>query len=184
MLTITVGTIEYFNEAINRVEYRGGTVLEFEHSLVSLSKWEQKHRKPFLGRDEKTTEEILSYVECMLLTPDVSPDTLKSLTEDDYKTIIEYLNHPMTATWFRDDGPPPQNTQIITSELIYYWMSAAQLTPSTYETWHLNRLFTLLKVVAAHNEDPKKRKKTNPQDAAAQRRELNRRRMEAEGHNG
>lgn len=73
MLTITVLGEEFFDETLGengefvRTE---DVVLELEHSLVSLSKWEEISEKPYLGPGERTTEEVLTYVKAMILTRD------------------------------------------------------------------------------------------------------------------
>lgn len=68
MLQITVPDRELWDERSEIFVYIKGQKLQLEHSLVSLSKWEEKYCKPFLIRDEKTTEEIKEYVKCMTLT--------------------------------------------------------------------------------------------------------------------
>lgn len=128
------------------------TVLQLEHSLVSLSKWESKWHKPFLST-QLDTEEILDYINCMIITQNVNPDIVYGLTNDNINKIKEYIDNPMTATWFsspNNKGPK----EIITSEIIYYWMIALQI-PFECQKWHLNRLLTLIRVCNEKNT-PKK----------------------------
>jgi hypothetical protein len=72
MLTIRVLGVESFDENNQEFTTQGGTLLELEHSLVSLSKWESIYEKPFLGNESKSTEEIIAYVKCMSVSSDNS----------------------------------------------------------------------------------------------------------------
>ena len=130
--------------------------LKMEHSLVSISKWESKWCKPFLSDNEKTTEEILHYIRCMTLTQNVDPIIYNLLTEDNIQDINEYIQAPMTATWFSDSNSKSPNRRIITSELIYYWMIKLNI-PVEFQKWHLNRLLTLIHVCEAEEAPPKKK---------------------------
>src|SRR4051812_49204583 len=145
MLTLRVGATDGYDESTEQFVQHGGTVVELEHSLLSLSKWEAIHEKPFLGKEEKTPEEVLSYVVCMALDDYIPPGVLEQLSEENFTEINAYLNAKQTATWFADTPGAPQTREVITSELIYYWMTAFQI-PFSCETWHLNRLFTLIRV--------------------------------------
>ena len=42
MLRLTIPATEYYNESTNEFTTIGEQVLEMEHSLLSLSKWESK----------------------------------------------------------------------------------------------------------------------------------------------
>lgn len=132
--------------------------LDLEHSLVSLSKWESKWCKSFISNPNKTNEELMDYVRCMTLTENVDPEVYDHLTNDNVKQINEYISAPMTATYFTDDKRGKQNREIITSELIYYWMIAAGI-PFECKDWHLNRLLTLIRVCGIKNQPPKKMSK-------------------------
>lgn len=159
MLTITIQGDELWDDEAEKFCYTEGIVLEFEHSLVSLSKWEAKHHKPFLTKDEKTEEEMASYVEAMLLTPNVDASVLLRLSEAHVQAIGDYVNDPMTGTTISnlpENGP--KTSERLSSELIYFWMSQYQIDKEC-EHWHLNRLFTLIKVHYAKSQKPKQMSK-------------------------
>lgn len=134
-------------------------ILQLEHSLVSLSKWESKWHKPFLSTKEKTDEETIDYIKCMTLTQNVKPEVYEYLTSDIIKAIGDYINDPMTATTIFDNNKDKINNETITSELIYYWMIAFKI-PFECQKWHLNKLITLIKVCAIKNSPPKKMSKS------------------------
>ncbi len=179
MLTITVLGEEHFNEEEQEFVTVGGIDLQLEHSLVSLSKWESIHEKPFLGEGEKSTEEVYSYIKAMILTPDFPPEVLSNLSQDHFEQINKYIDAKMTATWF-SDTPAPKSREVITSELIYYWMFTFQI-PIECELWHLNRLFTLIKVCNVKNAPPKKMSRA---EQAARNRTLNAQRKAQLGTQG
>jgi hypothetical protein len=154
MLTIVVAGEEVFDEERNMFYRRGGFELQLEHSLASLSKWESEFEKPFLTEEQKSPEEIFSYIKYMALTPKVPEGIFHQLKDDHLKVINAYLEAKRTATWFEDPpGTPPRSREIVTSEVIYYWMIAFNI-PIECETWHLNRLFTLLRVCNLKNAKP------------------------------
>lgn len=154
MLTIVVPGVEMYDETKEEFVTVGDVSLELEHSLVSLSKWESFYGKPFLGKD-KSTEEVLGYIKFMVLTPDVPEDVFEKLTEENFNTIQEYLDSKMSATWFSDQPGAPQSREVITAELIYYWMIIFNI-PFECQYWHLNRLFTLIRVCNNKQAKPKK----------------------------
>ena len=54
MLKITIPASEQYDPVNNEFIYTKETTLTMEHSLISLSKWEEKWKKPFLSKEEKT----------------------------------------------------------------------------------------------------------------------------------
>ena len=155
MLQITVPGVELWDEGAQEFIYSKEQTLQLEHSLISLSKWESKWCKPYLDKKEKTYEEIMDYIRCMTVTPNVKPEVYKCLTEDNMKDIENYINAPMTATYISEDKHGRGNREIVTSELIYYWMISLQI-PIEFQKWHLNRLITLIRVCNIKNAPPKK----------------------------
>ena len=129
--------------------------IELEHSLVSLSKWEMKWKKPFYTNEDKTYGEMIDYVKCMTLTKNVDQSVYDHLTNENLEAIKEYIHDPMTATTSTERGPKRISREIITSEVIYYWMIAFNIPPE-YQKWHLNRLMMLIRVCSEKNNPPKK----------------------------
>ena len=156
MLPITIPSIELWDEKKEEFIYTKGQTLQLEHSLVSLSKWESKWCKSFLFTKEKTYEETLDYIKCMTLTQNVDPEVYNRLTNANIDEINKYIEAPMTATFFSDDKLTKSSREIITAELIYYWMIALNI-PFECQKWHLNRLLALVKVCNIKNSPPKKR---------------------------
>lgn len=159
MLTITVLGEEHFNEETQEFSTEGDFVLELEHSLVALSKWESIYEKPFLDAGIKTTEEVLGYIKAMVLTLNVPPEVFSKLSKENYEQINTYIDSKRSATWFAETPNAPQSREVITSELVYYWMIALTV-PMECENWHLNRLFSLLKICNIKNGKPKKMSKS------------------------
>ena len=157
---------EWDEEREEFVEIKG-TTLQLEHSLVSLSKWESIWHKPFLYKaDERTDEELKSYIQCMNMTQNVDPAVFDYLTKDEIKQVMDYIQNPMTATWFKEDpkrhgrGGGGDGT-IVTSEYLYYLM-IEQGVPFDCQKWHLNRLMTLLRVCTVKRSE--ENKKISPRD--------------------
>lgn len=158
MLQITIPGMEFWDSKKYEFVYLDEKTLQLEHSLVSISKWESKWHKPFLLKTEKTTEEILDYIKCMTITQNVHPDVYLRLTKDNVDEIKAYIENPMTATTFSEETMSKGGREIVTSELIYYWMVTLGI-PSEYQKWHINRLLTLIRVCNVKNAPPKKRSK-------------------------
>lgn len=156
MLEIIVPSSEWYDE--NKEEFvrvlKKDQILRLEHSLVSLSKWESKWCKPFLSNNKKTQEETIDYIKCMTITQNVDPIVYDCLTIANINDINNYIEAPMTATTFLNNNHSV-NREIVTSELIYYWMIALNV-PFECQKWHLNRLLTLINVCSIKNSPDKK----------------------------
>lgn len=177
MLRITIPAVEQWDEIKQEFVFIKEQTLSLEHSLVSLSKWESKWCKAFLTKDEKSSEETLDYIKFMTLTQNVDSEVYNYLTNGNISEINEYIEAPMTATYFSDEKTSKTSREQVTAELIYYWMIALNI-PFECQKWHLNRLLTLIKVCNIKNQPPKKRSKKdimsrNAALNAARRKQLN-----------
>jgi hypothetical protein len=179
MFQLVVPDLEIFDEGKSEFLVIKGQNIQVEHSLVSISKWESKWNKPFLSKQAKTIEETIDYIRCMTISQNVRPEVYNNITNDNISKISEYIAAPMTATWFNDDS---KNTsrEVITSEVIYYWMIAYNI-PFECQKWHLNRLLTLIRVCSKKNEKPKKMSRA---EIANRNRSLNEQRRQQLKSNG
>ena len=154
MLKILVPKKELFNDNTSEFITIDETWLTLEHSLVSVSKWESKWHMPYLNNDPnkpKTREQIIDYIRCMTITPNVNPYVYKALTPKNIEDINNYIQNPMTATIINNyKKKQKQKKKVITAEIIYYWMIALNI-PQEYQKWHLNKLLTLIDVCQIEN---------------------------------
>jgi len=179
MLKLTVVLDEVYDERTETFEPGNTVDLKLQHSLVSLSKWEAIHKKPFLST-ELTPEMTISYIRCMSVGGVIAEATLAKLSESNFAAIQEHILDHATATWFSDDRSGPQRREIITAELIYYWIVSFNI-PFEVQTWHLNRLLTLIRVFSEKNKPPKK---MSAAETMRQNRELNAARQRQAGTSG
>lgn len=167
MLRIVIPERELFNEANETFINLKEQAIQLEHSLISLSKWESKWRKPFLNTEKKTLEETIDYIRCMTLTQGLDDIVFKTLPSNVLNQINDYVDSSLTATTFSNEDPPSR--EIITAEVIYYMMIKLGI-PFECQKWHLSRLFTLIRVCSI-KESPEK--KMGKQEILAYNRELN-----------
>lgn len=159
MLKITVKGSEMFNQETQEFVMVGPNkpvTITLEHSLISISKWEAKWKKPFLStaNSDISKDELLDYINCMSLTGDIPIDVINAITLNQFNQILSYVNDNKTATTITEHNKSNGGRdEILTSELIYYYMAAFHL-PFYAEKWHLSRLLMLIKVANA---------KSNPQ---------------------
>ena len=155
MLRIIVPGAEFFNEITEKFSTVGDIELSFEHSLLSLSKWESEYQKPFLTQGNKTPEEILGYIRAMLISGNLDQETIARLTKQNLDDINAYINSKESATTFKIGPKERANGEIVTAELIYYWMTTFGI-PFDCERWHLNRLFALIRICSIKQSKPEK----------------------------
>lgn len=169
MLTLVIPGDEMYDEETETFSTVGDVVLQLEHSLLSLSKWESIVQKPFLGKDEKPPDEILLYVEAMITTPNPPAGIVHRMSPENLEAINAYIASAASATTFGTMPEVKGRGETITSELVYYWMVAFNI-PFEAETWHLNRLFSLIRICNLKNSKPKKMSR---QELAARNHKLN-----------
>lgn len=179
MLTLTVLGTEFYDEEKNEFIYPEAVEVQLEHSLAVLSKWEQKHEKAFLGPKEKTSEEQLDYVR-MMVQPPTDPSIVDRFTRENFDQVGAYINAKMTATWFRDIPGQKASAEVITADLIYYWMSSLSIDLA-FENRHLNQLITVIRIHSVKNQPAKKMGKA---EMLRQQRELNAQRQKELGTRG
>ena len=165
-LQIFVPGRELYNRQTNQfIEVKDANLL-LEHSLVSVSKWEDKWEIPYLSRKEKTDEQVMDYIRFMTLTKNVDPNVYLCLTEENLLDIKDYIEKKHTATTISHHGKSGSN-RVVTSELIYCWM-IMQNIPKEFEKWPLNRLMTLIEVCSIESNPKKKRGYKETQNYYAQ----------------
>lgn len=94
----------------------------------------------------------------MNLNPSTPYAVYKRMSSKNLKAVDAYINDKYSATTIRESEHGRRSSEIVTSELIYYWMVSLNI-PFECQKWHLNRLLTLIRVCNIKNQPPKKRSK-------------------------
>lgn len=168
-LSIVIPGKDLYDEKTNTFVSTKETHVVLEHSLLSISKWEAKWHKPYLTREPKTTEENTDYLRCMCLTQGIDPKVFYGLDQKTAKIIGDYIADPMTATTIKQKDKRPSR-EIITNEIIYFWMADLGIPFDPCQKWHFNHLMTLIQVSFA-KQGPEK--KMSRKEMLAQRSMLN-----------
>jgi hypothetical protein len=179
VLQLEIPLSESYDEEKEEFVVAESATVCLEHSLVSLSKWESKYEKPFLGTQEKTTEETLDYVRMMIVGPELPPEIFAKLIQEFLEPVYKYIDAKMSATWFSEHGQKP-NREIITAEVIYYWMFSYGI-PIEFESRHLNQLIALIRVFQAKNAPEQK---MSAAEQARMQRDINNQRKKELGTRG
>ena len=184
MKTITIPGSLFFNEADETFIETTTTSIDIEHSLFAISKWESKWHLPFFGEGKKTHEQMIDYVRCMTLTPNVDPNVYYFIPSQSFEEITSYIEDSMSSIdWAKVKtngnqkvyGKPKHDN--ITSELIYFWMVDSGI-PFECQYWHVSKLLSLIRMCNLKRTPPKKMSKhdllaRNASLNAARRKALN-----------
>ena len=180
MLYLTIPSGELYDERSNEFIVTKEQTIKLEHSLISIAKWESKWHETFFSKKKKTTEQTLDYIRCMTIGISIDPKIYLTISNENIEVINKYIEDPMSATFFAKE-PGGSSSEPMTSELIYYWMTAFQIPFQPTEMWHLNRLLNLIKIANIKNQPKKKR---NLKDLASERYALNEARKKKLGTTG
>lgn len=155
MLNLIIEGAEFYDETSETFHIVDDVELPLEHSLVSLSKWESELKKPFLSKDEKSPHEIRLYIKAMIISDNYPPDIVSRLSPENMSAINAYIDSSESATTFGIMPEAKGRGETVTSELIYYWMVMFNI-PFECQTWHLSRLFSLIRICNLKSSKPKK----------------------------
>lgn len=158
VLDLYVPGKEFWNSELQEFIYTKDITLHLKHSLISLTRWEQHYKRRFLDDGPKNEEEYRFYIQCMTLNKDVDPLVYMVLQEDDIKKVTNYLHDSMTATTLPKQNNNCSNSEKLSSELIYYYMSALNI-PFECEKWFLNNLIILISIASIKNNPQEKKSK-------------------------
>lgn len=168
MITINLGSLEYYDDSSNQFIYEEGGIVRFEYTLKVVYEWESRWKKPFL-KGELTEEELIDFY----MTMAMDPLDEKFLTNDVMQILADYIKDTNTATTFSTpktiDGGVVTKPKIYTAEEIYALMFSAGV-PIEFENRNLNRLLVVLRIIGNYNNPPKKMSK---QDILKQNASLN-----------
>ncbi len=176
MLIIKLEEQEFYDSGKEVFFNTKPTSIRMEHSLISIGKWEAYWGKPYLRTEGKTPgisgfREEKHYIKCMIIgdVADYIPDIL---IQNNLKEIQAYIIKPHSATTVYRRGTQPQSKQIVTTELIYYWMISYGI-PIECQRWHFNRLLMLIDVCNVKEQAATKKGSLSRVDAAKYTNDLN-----------
>lgn len=160
-LTLEVKGKDLFDATTEEFIYTKDQTVELEHCLLSIARWESKWKKPFIEtfagkKKQMTIKEVQSYIQCMCMN-NADMCFVYCLTPEQNKAIFNYISEDQSATKITREGPQPaRGNEILTSELIYYYMSQVPLPFEICERWHFSRLMKTLEIAGIKSQPEKK----------------------------
>lgn len=133
----------------------------FEHSLISIAKWETIHEVPYLDPDyqsyngrqpkkHRTVEELKDYIRCMIVTPkEPSEELMNTIFLSNASDLLgQYISRNLSADKPRPEpklkeGQAPRRKTPTTSDTLYFLIYKNQI-PGDVDKWPINRLLILL----------------------------------------
>lgn len=172
-LTIYIPKMELWDEARARIIHIKEQTLTLEYSLVALSKWEARHHKIFLSPEEKTEEEKLDFIYCMIYNENVKSEIVYAFTEKDFRDIEHYIITSQSAAIIPEEKTnEPKSNELLSSDLIYYYLAQMQVPYIPTQDWHLSRVLAMIRIGSFKN---KPEKKLSKQEAISQVESINER---------
>lgn len=172
---LTIEEKELYNSETSQFIQLPGMTIELEHSLYTVSKWEEVTEKTFFNEEGMTLGDQLLYIQIMSGYSIPYP-VLKALSKKEIDCAFGYVNSKNSATRIkRKETKVGTSSEGISSELIYYWMISYGI-PIEAQRWHLNRLLTLIQIFDVKNS-PKE--KMSLQEQLKQQHDLNEQRKRA-----
>lgn len=160
-LPLRVNGKEAYNYTTEEFIYIPDQDVILEHCLLAIARWESKWKKPFVesfsGKQQLPINELYSYIQCMVMNEPVDKAFVYCLTTEQMEKIIKYLSEEPTATTITHSGPKPaRSNEVLTSELIYYYMSQVPLPFELCERWNFIRLMKTLEIASIKSQPDKK----------------------------
>lgn len=126
--------------------------IELCHSLISITKWEEKYRVPFLEHEHFTRDELIYYTKCMCITKNVDDEIFYRLTNQNIDEIWKYMEDVPSALKVKQRNDSGGAKEPWTNETIYYYLAQNGITDfRSVERWHINRVLNLLNFASGKN---------------------------------
>lgn len=171
-LRITVEGKTGFNYATDEFVEVPTQTVELEHCLLAIARWESKWKKSFFESLKNFgTLEAIDYIRCMAMN-DVNTDFVICLSNNQVEQIMKYISESKTASTVDVQKSQARSNEVLTSELLYYYMAQVPLPFDICERWHLSRLLITLQIASVKN-DPDANKKMSSHDWAMKQSALN-----------
>lgn len=171
MKRITIPKARLWDSVNRKFLYVPETTFTIEHSLVSISKWESRTHKPFISASKKTRQELIDYIKDMTLEEGIPDLAYNGVTDAIIKEVSDYIADPQSALIHKKKEGEGSSNKTVTSDMIYVQLAMAQIPFQPCETWHLNRLLTMLSYYASKQEESQKgsKRKGRPDPGAGKK---------------
>lgn len=170
---IRVPKTRLFNHATQEFYYVDEQVITIVHSLLSISKWEAKWKRPYFSKKPLTKDQLIDYLRCMTITKNVKPIVYLAIYSNKklMDEVYAYMDDSMSAYFFPPSLEDEKGSrELVTSDLVYYYMTAFNIDFAC-EKWHINRLIMLIRICSRKSQ-PKKKNQKMSRSAIAKRNQM------------